>query len=436
MPASESARQRNDLRRSSAARHCEQPSVTVNRQPTIFDAAAEPTPPAGPTLHWLFPRFRDPGWERRFQEACLPESRTALFLLCIVGACAALATMHGARTHLPYDQPGYLLGQTIRALLLLGSLIGMAFAARASRPATLHLTGSLLLVLGCLALALRMSTPPAADVGALEALFHVNRDGLTVIMVIAVAVLTLVIGHFTINAAIFALALISFLIIANSWSTGLANPVSLTYGFSTAFGFVLALSQGIQRTRRHIYLTRQQLQEANSRLHEIAIRDYLTGCFNRRHFYTLAEPEFARAIRHDTPLSLLLFDLDNFKQVNDAHGHACGDAVLCETVGVIQARLRISDVLARIGGEEFVVLLPETDAEQAQLLAERLRQAMASHPFEHADRRLDVTASWGVATARGEDANIGMLLDRADRGLYAAKKEGRNRVAADVHLKA
>lgn len=385
-----------------------------------------------PALHWLIPRFRDPDREQAFQDACLPESRTALFLLSIGGVCAALVTMYGAWTHLPHEQAGYGLGQGIRGSLLLGSLASMAVALHAKRPVTLHRIGSVVLIFGCLTLALRMATPAATDVGLLEALLHVNRDGLTVIMVVAVAVLTLMIGHFAINALIFALALTGFLLVANNWSAGLASPVSLTYGFSTALVFVLALSQGIQRTRRQIYLARQQLQEANAQLHEIAIRDYLTGCFNRRHFYALAEPELARARRHGTALSLLIFDLDHFKQINDTYGHACGDAVLCQTVEVIQGRLRISDVLARIGGEEFVVLLPATGIDQARLLAERLRQAIAEHPFEHGSQRIPVTASWGVATARSSDTNVDMLLDRADRGLYLAKHHGRNQVGLDA----
>lgn len=408
-------------------------NMTERQSPAPYEPLLAPQPAtSAPSLHWFFPRFRDPEREQAFQRACLPDTRMALFLLSIGGVCAALATMHGAWTHLPHDQPGYPLGQAIRLLLLAGSVAAMVIALRANHPATLLRTTSVVLVFGLMTLSLRMATPPAEGVPLLEALLHVNRDGLTVIMVVAVAVLTLMIGHFTIHAVIFGLALAGFLVIANTWSDGLASAVSLTYGFSTAFVFVLALSQGIQRTRRHIYLARQQLQEANAQLHEIAIRDYLTGCFNRRHFYTLAEPELARARRHATPLSLLMFDLDHFKQVNDQFGHACGDAVLCQTVAVIQGRLRISDALARIGGEEFVVLLPETDLEQAKGLAERLRQAIAEHPFEHAGQRLTATASWGVTSARPDDANVDMLLDRADRGLYLAKKSGRNRVCCEA----
>ncbi len=402
--------------------------------PDRYSPALGPAPVTAPkpALHWLIPRFRDAEQEHAFQEACFPDTRTALFLLGIGGICAALATIHGAWTYLPHDQPGYSPGQTIRMLLLLGSVTAMVIALRASRPSTLLRTASLVLILGCLTLALRMASPPPEDVTLFEALFHVSRDGLTVIMVVAMAALTLIVGHYAINVLIFALALTGFLLIANNWSEGLANPVSLTYSFATAFVFVLALSHGMQRMRRHIFVARQQLQEANAQLHEIAIRDYLTDCFNRRHLYTLAEPELARAQRHGTPLSVLMLDLDHFKQVNDNYGHACGDAVLCQAVGVIQGRLRISDALARIGGEEFVVLLPETELEQATLLAERLRQAIADHPFAHAGQHLAVTASWGVAAARPEDANVDVLLDRADRGLYLAKKSGRNRVCVEA----
>lgn len=379
-------------------------------------------------MEWLIPRFRDRDLEQAFQQAWLPDTRTALLLLSIGGVCGALATMFGAWSHLPHDQPGYLPGQALRVLLLTGSIAAMVIALRASRPDTLLHAASLLLVLGCLTLALRMASPAPQDSALLEAMFHVNRDGLTVIMVVAIAVLTLMMGHYAVNAVIFALALTAYLLIANRWSDGLANPMSLIYAFYTGFVFILALSHGIQRTRRHIYLAREQLQEANARLHEIAIRDYLTGCFNRRHFYTLAEPELARAHRHGTPLSLLMFDFDHFKQVNDTYGHAGGDAVLQQAVEVIQERLRISDVLSRLGGEEFAVLLPETELEQAKQLAERLRQAIAEHPFEHAGVPIPATASFGVATAQPGDVSIDVLLGRADLGLYLAKDRGRNRV--------
>lgn len=159
--------------------------------------------------------------------------------------------------------------------------------------------------------------------------------------------------------------------------------------------------------------------------------DLLTGLLNRRAFYDRASDTIALARRHDHPLSVLMIDLDCFKETNDAQGHAAGDAVLRAAAAAGRSVLRKTDIFARIGGEEFAVLLPETGEEQAALLAERLRRTIEEARFEHDWDDIDpiaFTASIGVAPCLKEDELIDDGLKRADRALYAAKREGRNRV--------
>lgn len=166
------------------------------------------------------------------------------------------------------------------------------------------------------------------------------------------------------------------------------------------------------------------LVERVERLSAQASTDSLTRALNRHGFEPLAHAELLRAQRHARPLALLLVDVDHFKRVNDEHGHSAGDAALREMALLVRRAMRAEDLFARWGGEEFVVLAPETDEASAAQLADKLRQAIAQHDFGR-PRRL--TASFGVAQATiGDD--LGRLFDRADTALYRAKAGGRNRV--------
>ncbi len=155
--------------------------------------------------------------------------------------------------------------------------------------------------------------------------------------------------------------------------------------------------------------------------------DSLTGLANRRSFQERAESEFARSRRHAAPLSLVAIDIDHFKRVNDDHGHAVGDRVLQDFASCSQHALREEDLCARTGGEEFCILLPDTDAAAACAIAERIREMTSScHPCpEHPS--LVITASFGIACVEPTDTHFGTLFSRADRALYAAKQNGRNR---------
>jgi diguanylate cyclase (GGDEF)-like protein len=174
------------------------------------------------------------------------------------------------------------------------------------------------------------------------------------------------------------------------------------------------------------------LEDMRRRLHELALTDPLTGLRNRRHFIQWAQRELDLAHRHDLPVAMLLLDIDHFKLINDAHGHAMGDHVLVEIGQRCTATLRSTDLLARWGGEEFIALLPNTPEPLAQTLAERLRSAAASAiALPEGGGSVRATVSVGVA-GRGAGGRPLMTLDAltqaADRALYDAKRQGRDRV--------
>lgn len=169
--------------------------------------------------------------------------------------------------------------------------------------------------------------------------------------------------------------------------------------------------------------------QVRNELERQAHSDYLTGLDNRRHFLEQAENELIRTLRYDRDLSILMIDIDHFKQVNDTYGHKVGDIVLQKFADVCRATLRNIDVIGRIGGEEFAVLLPEAGREQAMDAAERLRAALACAQVTlDSGLPLHFTASLGVITLEEKDTNIDMLLNQADQALYRAKDQGRNRV--------
>lgn len=160
-----------------------------------------------------------------------------------------------------------------------------------------------------------------------------------------------------------------------------------------------------------------------------ALTDALTGVSNRRHFMELAEGELARTRRYGGTLSLLMLDLDHFKSVNDTYGHQVGDRVLQALGDTCRKIFRNIDIVGRIGGEEFAILLPATDIAKAHEVAERLRKSLEAAVVPTEDGgRLNFTASIGIAGFSGRETHIGALLGQADKALYQAKHDGRNRV--------
>jgi diguanylate cyclase (GGDEF)-like protein len=163
-------------------------------------------------------------------------------------------------------------------------------------------------------------------------------------------------------------------------------------------------------------------------LEKLATVDSMTGLYNRRHFLALAEAEWSRFQRYQRPLSMLMIDIDHFKSVNDRYGHAVGDEAIVSVATACQQSKRNSDVVGRLGGEEFAVLLPETDAVQAAVVAERIRERVAGQFLAVHNAQFKLTISIGSATATLSMSSIDALLRAADEALYHAKDGGRNRV--------
>jgi len=173
-----------------------------------------------------------------------------------------------------------------------------------------------------------------------------------------------------------------------------------------------------------ILAVHEQLARQNERLAELAAIDELTGAKNRRRFREDLELLFAQADRLGSPLSLIMLDLDHFKQYNDAFGHPAGDELLQWVGSTLRTAVRGHDVVARFGGEEFVMLLPATDVDEALEVAERLRSAIACRPGPHRQ----MTASLGVGTAGPGTPSAAVLVDQADRAMYQSKQAGRNQI--------
>ncbi|WP_070331645.1 diguanylate cyclase RoeA [Pseudomonas aeruginosa] len=204
----------------------------------------------------------------------------------------------------------------------------------------------------------------------------------------------------------------------------------------TAFGLGLLLSLILWhghvrnlRQQRKLELQRQELEEKNRQLEYLAGHDPLTGLFNRREFDQLVLMELARIARQPQPLSLLMVDLDHFKYINDRYGHPFGDEVIRHAANLLRGNTRSSDSVARLGGEEFLLLLPDTAEQQARSLAEKLRERLEGTPLATQDGVLCLTASFGVASLDGGgQASYEQLYSAADQALYRAKSSGRNRV--------
>lgn len=218
-----------------------------------------------------------------------------------------------------------------------------------------------------------------------------------------------------------------------------ADPGMLAMARSHSFtGTFMSLAASIAMWRQFSTATvlRRQLTQSNNTLEKkqqelsyLATHDPLTGLRNRRAFLQEAEHELSRALRYPCETGVLVADLDHFKLINDRHGHPAGDAVLRHFAQLLKAQLRESDIAARLGGEEFIVLLPGTGATGTTVVAEKIRQALEAATVEHAGERVGTTVSIGVSCLPAHSAcTIEALYARADQALYMAKTGGRNRV--------
>jgi diguanylate cyclase (GGDEF)-like protein/PAS domain S-box-containing protein len=202
------------------------------------------------------------------------------------------------------------------------------------------------------------------------------------------------------------------------WTEGLLSSLVDAEGEANGFGIVLHDTTA-QREHERLLVT-------------LATTDPLTGLLNRRSFSDAAERELKRHVRYERPLSVIMIDIDHFKRVNDTYGHAVGDLVISAVVERCRRCVRDVDLVARLGGEEFAVLAPETSGANAAILAERLRAVACSAPVATPAGLVEVTVSLGVASLRESGGDtLGAMLERADVGLYAAKRGGRNRVVLE-----
>ena len=181
-----------------------------------------------------------------------------------------------------------------------------------------------------------------------------------------------------------------------------------------------------------VCIYQRMLEQSKTEVERLSRTDALTGLYNRGHWQERFHEEFARASRYASPCSLVMFDLDHFKRINDTHGHLAGDQVLHAVAELLNQTLRVSDIAGRYGGEEFAVVLPETALAQALSVAERFRESLAAATLVGPDGPLAVSASLGVAQYKSGMDGPESLLRLADEALYLAKRRGRNRVQAAV----
>lgn len=393
---------------------------------------------SAPSLTTLTARFRDARLESAFQKAQFGQVRQIMAGFALVGLFGALLSGYG--TYLQFGASSWIFqgGLWLRLPLVILAVTGiLVFLAHSSRE-WFYAWHTLLLIWGCTTIALRMTTPYEGS-ETLLSLFNVTRDGVMLLLIVALYVLTLIPGWYVTNVVIMTLALTGFLGLAAAGPTNPDNLLRLGLVSTTAFTFILVIANAARRLWRHTYLAHRQLRLANQRLEQLAQTDDLTGCANRRHFFQRGNLEFKEAIRYNWPLSVVAIDIDHFKSVNDQYGHASGDRVLESFAALLRRGLRDPDLAARIGGEEFLILLPGTDKTGALLLAERLREETESSPVITEMGQIGVRASFGVADLASTGAtDFSGLISCADTALYQAKQDGRNRVVeavAESHMK-
>lgn len=195
-----------------------------------------------------------------------------------------------------------------------------------------------------------------------------------------------------------------------------------------SFGSLLANDICVRSAGRYAVRDLISAEEEKCALYDMAVTDSLTGVLNRRAFFQFTEREVARAARHNLDLTSVIFDIDHFKKVNDIHGHGAGDDVISTLARTVAATIREEDFLVRLGGEEFALVLPETNPAQSVALANRLRKKIKSLTFLGEGGTFSVSVSFGVSAVHAGDKEISASLERADRALYEAKRNGRDRV--------
>ena len=206
--------------------------------------------------------------------------------------------------------------------------------------------------------------------------------------------------------------------------------LTLTHGAYVNATLAIRLRRELKESQAALQARLAEVESLQGQLREQALRDPLTDVFNRRYLDTFLERELAQARRDRTPLAVMVLDVDHFKQINDTHGHLAGDQVLRDVATLVRRTVRASDVICRLGGEEFLVVLPGTGLEGGIELAQRLRAGLEAQPSSFDGKAIACTVSIGVAAYAHHVEGVDALIASADAALYAAKLGGRNRVVA------
>ncbi|MBA1147089.1 diguanylate cyclase [Ectothiorhodospiraceae bacterium WFHF3C12] len=372
--------------------------------------------------------FIDPLTERRYRQYVEPTVarylRNALLIWASLWMAFALTDLY---------QFG--LSETfVEALVVRGILAGLialggALVSRRPRLATAGVVVTPLEALGFTLFFLFYFVTPAEDIPWIV--------GLTMVMIIGLFVLLPNRLVLSAGVAVYAMAgtLLSVAAVTpdTTWSgmtvLALILMVPVVSGLFAAYRFEAVRRRefaALERAQAEI----EQRRALEKELQRQAATDPLTGACNRREYERRFEQEVHRARRHDRPLAICVLDLDHFKHVNDTYGHNAGDAALVLTADICRAELRESDILGRLGGEEFVVILPETTAAAAAHVAERLRVQLERTDVVASQQRFRLTATFGVTQLAEGDRSINDLVLRADEALYEGKRTGRNQVRA------
>ena len=208
------------------------------------------------------------------------------------------------------------------------------------------------------------------------------------------------------------------------------RPESHDFQTVTYWGEILALVAPVVLVAYITTMLAADIRFAVDKIKQVSDTDDLTGLYNMRAFSSMLQRAFQQSVRHGHPLSMIMVDSDNLKNVNDSLGHEAGNRLLQHLVRCVRDELRGSDVMARFGGDEFVILLPETNRRGAHELAERIRKSVESSRFDARGNDFNITISLGIASYPDDGGNLEVILDKADKAMYRAKKQGRNRVAA------
>jgi diguanylate cyclase (GGDEF)-like protein len=210
-----------------------------------------------------------------------------------------------------------------------------------------------------------------------------------------------------------------------TYEPGLKTLLSMRY-----WGEIMAMSSPMILVAYITTMLSADIRFAVDKIKQVSDTDELTGLYNMRAFSTMLQRSFKQAVRYGHPLSVVMIDSDNLKQINDAHGHEAGNRLLQHLVRCIREQLRGSDVMARFGGDEFILLLPETNNKGALEMSERIRKAVELSRFNVREGDANVTASLGVASYPEDGGNLDVILEKADKAMYRAKQKGRNRVVS------